>query len=131
MPRCTPASPPMRSVCHAHRKWIACEALRTSAARLAVCAMVSPTANTLHLIGAVAAFFFLPLGYLVASLLGMRRAPVLATVCVALSLIGWIPWAALIVLDDLAVAINQTGSTPRLDALWAHVNGDPSCPPSC
>jgi hypothetical protein len=59
------------------------------------------------------------------SLLGMRRAPGLATICAALSLIGWIPWAALIVLDDLAITINQTGSTPQLDALWARVNGDP------
>jgi hypothetical protein len=87
--------------------------------------MASPTANTLHLLGVVAASFFLPLGYLGMSLLGMRRAPVLATVCVALSLIGWIPWAALIVLDDLAVSINQMGSSAQLDALWAHVNGDP------
>jgi hypothetical protein len=44
---------------------------------------------------------------------------------VALSLIGWIPWAALIVMDDVAVAIHQRGSTAQLDALWAHVNGDP------
>jgi hypothetical protein len=96
---------------------------------LVASAMASPTANTLHLVGAVAASFFLPLGYLGMSLLGMRRAPVLATVCAALSLIGWIPWAALIVLDDVAVAIHQAGSqigsTAQLDALWAHVNGDP------
>jgi hypothetical protein len=59
------------------------------------------------------------------SLLGMRRAPGLATLCAALSLVGWIPWAALIVLDDLAITINQTGSTPQLDALWAQLNGDP------
>ena len=92
---------------------------------LVTSAMASPTANTLHLIGAVAASFFLPLGYLGMSLLGMRRAPVLATICVALSLVGWIPWAALIVLDDLAIAIHQRGSTAPLDALWAQVNGDP------
>lgn len=98
---------------------------------LVASAMASPTANTLHLIGAVAASFFLPLGYLGMSLLGTRRAPVLATVCAALSLIGWIPWAALIVLDDAAVAIHQMDSTAQLDALWAHVNSDTSCLPSC
>src|SRR2546429_976377 len=38
-------------------------------------AMASPTGNTLHFIGAIAASFFLPLGYLGMSLLGMRRAP--------------------------------------------------------
>lgn len=93
---------------------------------LVASAMASPTANTMRLIGAVAASFFLPLGYLGMSLLGMRRAPWLANICAALSLIGWIPWAALIVLDDLAITINQTGATPQMDALWARVNGDPA-----
>jgi len=88
-------------------------------------AMAGQTGNSLRLIGAVAASFFLPLGYLGMSILGMRRAPGLATFCAALSLIGWIPWAALIVLDDLAVNINQVGSTPQLAALWTRVNGDP------
>ena len=87
-------------------------------------ALAGQTGNDLRLIGAVAASFFLPLGYLGMSLLGMRRAPGLATICVALSLIGWIPWAALIVLDDLAITINQTGNTPELTALWTRVNGD-------
>jgi hypothetical protein len=87
-------------------------------------AVAGQAGNDLRLIGAVAASFFLPLGYLGMSLLGMRRAPGLATVCAALSLIGWIPWAALIVLDDLAITINQTGSTPALTALWTRVNGD-------
>jgi hypothetical protein len=92
---------------------------------LVASATAGSAGNALRLIGAVAASFFLPLGYLGMSLLGMRRAPGLATICAALSLIGWIPWAALIVLDDLAITINQTGSTPQLDALWARVNGDP------
>ena len=87
-------------------------------------AAAGSTANTLHLIGGVAASFFLPLGYLGMSLLGMRRAPGLATVCAALSLIGWIPWAALMGPDALAVDINQMGGGPQLTALWAHFNGD-------
>lgn len=91
---------------------------------LLVSATVGSTSNTLHLIGGVAASFFLPLGYLGMSLLGMRRAPWLATLCVALSLIGWIPWAALMGLDDLAVNINRVGSTPQLTGLWAQFNGD-------
>jgi len=88
-------------------------------------AMAGAAGNTLRLIGAVAASFFLPLGYLAMSLLGMRRMPGLATVCAALSLIGWIPWAALIVLDDLAITIDQTGNTPQLTALWTRLNDDP------
>ncbi|HEX5441759.1 MAG TPA: hypothetical protein VFW76_12795 [Ktedonobacterales bacterium] len=92
---------------------------------LVAAAMAGSTGNILRLIGAVAASFFLPLGYLAMSLLGMRRKPGMAFTCAALSLIGWIPWAALIVLDDMAVAIHQTGSTPQLAALWARINGDP------
>src|SRR5712691_8623276 len=51
-------------------------------------AMAGSTGNTLHFTGAIAASFFLPLGYLGMSLLGMRRAPWLATISAALSLIG-------------------------------------------
>jgi len=91
---------------------------------LSATAMAGPTGNTLHFIGAIAASFFLPLGYLGMSLLGMRRAPWLATISAALSLVGWIPWAALMGLDDLAYDINQIGSTPQYAALWTHFNGD-------
>jgi hypothetical protein len=87
-------------------------------------AMAGPTGNTLHFIGAIAASFFLPLGYLGMSLLGMRRAPWLATISAALSLLGWIPWAALMGLDALAYDINQIGSTAQFAALWTHFNGD-------
>ncbi len=93
-------------------------------APLIASAMAGPTGNTLHLIGAFAASFFLPLGYLGMSLLGMRRAPWLATISAALSLVGWIPWAALISLDDLAYDIDRAGSTPQFTALWTHFNGD-------
>src|SRR5947207_6195896 len=87
-------------------------------------AMAGPTGNTLHFIGAITASFFLPLGYLGMSLLGMRRAPWLATISAALSLVGWIPWAALMGLDDLAYDINRVGSTPQLASLWTLFNGD-------
>jgi hypothetical protein len=86
--------------------------------------MAGPVGNTLHFIGAIAASFFLPLGYLGMSLLGMRRAPWLATISAALSLVGWIPWAALMGLDSLAYDIVQIGSTPQFVALWTHFNGD-------
>src|SRR5436305_11447073 len=88
-------------------------------------AMAGATGNTLHFIGAIAASFFLPLGYLGMSLLGMRRAPWLATLSAALSLVGWIPWAALMGLDALAYDINQLGRTPQFAALWTTFNGDP------
>src|SRR6266567_6360067 len=87
-------------------------------------AMAGPIGNTLHFIGAIAASFFLPLGYLGMSLLGMRRAPWLATISAALSLLGWIPWPALMGLDALAYDITLVGSTPQFAALWTHFNGD-------
>jgi hypothetical protein len=86
--------------------------------------MAGPTGNTLHFIGAIAASFFLPLGYLGMSLLGMRRAPWLATISAALSLVGWIPWPALMGLDSLAYDISRLGSTPQSTALWTYFNGD-------
>src|SRR6266567_3081354 len=85
-------------------------------------AMAGPTGNALHFIGAIAASFFLPPGYLGMSLLGMRRAPWLATISAALSLVGWIPWSALIGIDDLAYDIDRAGSTPQLAALLTHFN---------
>ena len=84
-----------------------------------------PTGNLLHFIGGIAASFFLPLGYLGMSLLGMRRAPTFATVCAGLSLVGWIPWSALMGLDDLAYLITQVGVDPDRAALWSRFNGDP------
>ncbi len=92
---------------------------------LVISAMAGATGNTLHFIGALAASFFLPLSYLGMSLLGMRRAPWLATLSAALSLLGWIPWAALMGLDDLAYDINQLGRTAPFTALWTHFNSDP------
>jgi hypothetical protein len=97
----------------------------TTAAPIATSTMAGPMGNTLHFIGGIAASFFLPLGYLGMSLLGMRRAPWFATISAALSLIGWIPWSALIAIDDLAYDIAQAGSTSQLAALWTHFNSDP------
>jgi hypothetical protein len=97
----------------------------TTAAPVVTSTMAGPLGNTLHFVGGVAASFFLPLGYLGMSLLGMRRSPGLATTCAALSLIGWIPWSALVSIDDLAYDVAQTGSTPQLAALWLRFNGDP------
>jgi hypothetical protein len=79
----------------------------------------------LRLIDALAASFFLPLGYLAMSRFGTRRAPNLVFISASLSLIGWIPWAALIVLDDLAITVDQTGKMSHLTAVWIRLNDDP------
>jgi hypothetical protein len=96
----------------------------TTPAPIVTSAMAGPIGNTLHFIGGIAASFFLPLGYLGMSLLGMRRAPGLASLSAALSLVGWIPWPALIALDDLAYGIAQAGTSPELAAFWLRFNGD-------
>ncbi len=96
----------------------------TTAAPIMTSIMAGPTGNKLHFIGAIASSFFLPLGYLGMSLLGMRRAPRLATISAGFSLIGWIPWSALIAIDVLAYDIAQMGSTPQLTILWIRFNGD-------
>lgn len=94
------------------------------AAPITTSTMAGPTGNMLHFIGGIAASFFLPLGYLGMSLLGMRHAPWLATISAGLSLIGWIPWSALVAIDVLAYDIAQIGNTPQLAALWMSFNGD-------
>src|SRR5205085_10337002 len=76
----------------------------TTAAPVVTSSMAGPTGNVLHFIGGIAASFFLPLGYLGTSLLAMRRSPRLAPLCAALSLVGWLPWSALIGIADLAYA---------------------------
>jgi hypothetical protein len=96
----------------------------TQAAPVETAAMAGELGNTLHFIGGIAASFFLPIGYFAMSLLGMRRAPVLATICAALSLIGWIPWAGLMGIDSLAWDIVKMGRTSELETLWNRFNGD-------
>jgi hypothetical protein len=97
----------------------------TVAAPIVTSIMAGSLGNTLHFIGGIASSFFLPLGYLGMSLLGMRRAPWLATLSAALSLLGWIPWSALMGIDDLAYIIATTGSPPQFATLWTHFNGSP------
>jgi hypothetical protein len=96
----------------------------TVAAPVQTSVMAGGLGNVLHFVGGIAASFFLPLSYMGMSLLGMRLAPGLATLSAALSMVGWIPWSALIAIDDLAYDIAQTGSTPQLEALWLRFNGD-------
>lgn len=97
----------------------------TQAAPIETSRLAGPLGNTLHFIGGIAASFFLPLGYLGMALLGMRRAPWLATLIAALSLVGWIPWSGLVGIDALASDIAQAGPTPEFAALWTRFNGGP------
>lgn len=88
-------------------------------------ATVGAGANLLHFVAGFLASFCLPLGYLGMALLGMRRSPWLATFSAGLALVGWIPWPALMGIDDLSFQIVQVGNTPQLTALWERFNADP------
>lgn len=88
-------------------------------------ATVGASANLLHFVAGFLASFCLPLGYLGMALLGMRRSPWLATFSAGLALVGWIPWPALMGIDDLSLQIVQVGNTPQLTALWERFNADP------
>lgn len=83
------------------------------------------TGNVLHFLAAFATSLFLPLGYLGMALLGIKRAPTLARWAAALGLIGWIPWSAMMAIDDLAFQVALTGNSPANAALWTRFNGDP------
>jgi hypothetical protein len=88
-------------------------------------AMAGASANLLHLASGFAASIFLPIGYLGMALLGMRHSPWLATISAMLGLLGWLPLAALVGIDDLAYDIALRGSNSQLSALWTFFNGDP------
>lgn len=90
---------------------------------IAVNAAANPLANQLHLVLGVALSFLLPLWYLGMSWLALRRAPWLATIAGLLSLVGWIPWSALIGQEALTSTMAQMGGGARLAALWATYNG--------
>src|ERR1700730_9948218 len=77
-------------------------------------AMAGASANLLHLASGFAASIFLPIGYLGMALLGMRHSPWLATISAMLGLLGWLPLAALVGIDDLAYDIALRGSNSQL-----------------
>src|SRR5205807_910555 len=83
-------------------------------------AMAGPTGNLLHFIGAIAASFFLPLGYLGMSLLGMRRAPWLATISAAISLILVHTLIFQDVLKYLVCALWIVGAIPAAFAMFTN-----------
>ncbi|MBC3193647.1 hypothetical protein H7X46_21555 [Pseudonocardia sp. C8] len=61
-----------------------------------------PVVNNAHLVAYVVACFLLPIGAAGLGHLAFRRSPWLATVGGILGVVGWLPFAALTALDDLA-----------------------------
>jgi hypothetical protein len=81
--------------------------------------------NHIHLIFGILATIFLPLGFFGMALLGMKRAPWLATISAIFALVGWAPFGAIISLDILAYDVARVGSIPQLVTLWGQFNADP------
>ena len=56
--------------------------------------------------------------------LSLSRAPWLAIIAGLLSLLGWIPWSALIGQEGLTYTMAQMGGGTQLAILWERYNGD-------
>lgn len=83
-------------------------------------------ANQLHLAVFVILSFVLPLSALGLAELAYPGAPWLATVGGALGLVGWIPWGALTVQDDVTFQMAQLGGGKQFVDLWNRFTGDPT-----
>lgn len=81
--------------------------------------------NYIHMTFGILATIFLPLGFFGMALLGMKRAPWLATISAIFALVGWAPFGAIISLDILAYDVARVGSIPQLVTLWGQFNADP------
>lgn len=97
---------------------------RSGQAAIAVNMAANPVANQLHLILGIMLSFLLPLSFLGMAWLCLRRAPWLATIAGFLSLVGWIPWSALIGQEALTYTMAQMGGATGFALLWERFNAD-------
>lgn len=81
--------------------------------------------NYIHMIFGILATIFLPLGFLGMAVLGMKRAPWLATISAIFALVGWAPFGAIISLDIQVYDVAHMGSIPQLVTFWGQFNADP------
>jgi hypothetical protein len=81
--------------------------------------------NYIHMISGILATIFLPLGFFGMALLGMKRAPWLATVSAIFALVGWAPFGAITSLDIQVYDVARRGSIPQLVTFWGQFNADP------
>jgi hypothetical protein len=79
----------------------------SGAQTIAANAAADAARNGGHLVAFFVASFLLPLGAFGLALLAYRRTPWLATIGGLLGVVGWIPYAALTALDDLARVMAQ------------------------
>ena len=87
-------------------------------ATIAANAAADPTLNAVHMAAFMAASFLLPVGVAGLAWLAYPRAPWPATIGGVLGVIGWLPFAALTALDDLAVAMAHAPADGAYATLW-------------
>lgn len=105
--------------------WININVSGSSLAYSQSIAALGDVTNYIHMIFGILATIFLPLGFFGMALLGMKRAPWLATITAIFALVGWAPFGAIISLDILAYDVARVGSIPPLVTLWGQFNADP------
>ncbi len=100
--------------------------MHVTAGAIAISANIAanPIANQLHLVLGVLLSFLLPFAFLGMAWLALPRAPWLATIAGLLSLVGWIPWSALIGQEALTSTMARMGSDAQFAALWERFNGN-------
>jgi len=92
---------------------------------IAANARADPFINNVHLAAYVVASFLLPIGAAGLGYLAYRRTPWLATISGLLGVVGWLPFAALTALDDLARTMAQLPDSGRYADLYSRFETGP------
>jgi hypothetical protein len=95
-----------------------------TAQSIAAIRVSNPIANDIHLVFAVAASYFLPLGFLGLVILAWPRSPRLAIVGGAIALMGTLPAAVFVGQDDLGFDMAAMPDDHQLAVLGDRFNGD-------
>lgn len=94
-------------------------------ATIAANVAASPVSNDAHLVAFVIASYLLPLGVIGLASLAWHGTPWLATIGGLLGVLGWLPFSALVALDDLAVAMAGLPESGSYAVLWDRFAFDP------
>jgi multidrug transporter EmrE-like cation transporter len=92
---------------------------------IAANAGADPFTNAVHLVAYVVASFLLPIGAAGLGYLAYRRTPWLAAISGLLGVVGWLPFAALTALDDLARTMAHLPESGRYADLYSRFETGP------
>jgi hypothetical protein len=99
--------------------------LGEGALTIAANADADPFINNVHLVAYVAASFLLPIGAAGLGYLAYHRTPWLATIGGLLGVVGWLPFAALTALDDLASTMAHMPESSSFADLYSRFETGP------